>query len=84
MNKTDKSLDYTHLTVFSLETTYIVFLSLIFVHYLCLVLIKYSTALGFKGRGTLTAKVYHILTQLIFPVNYMDWDDADGAIETTW
>ena len=71
--------DFMSLTTFSLEVYYIVFLFLVFLHYLCLTLVKYFAAIGFKGRSDLTKKIFHILTQLVFPVNYKDWDDLDDC-----
>jgi hypothetical protein len=71
--------NYTKLTTFNLEVYYIVFLFLIFLHYFCLTLVKYFSAIGFKSRNDLTKKIFHVMTQLVFPANYKDWDDLDDS-----
>ena len=83
-NEPDTS--YTKFTIFPLETTYIMFLFLIVLHYACLVVIKYFTALNFKGKKSLMTKFYHVLTQLVYPSNFQDWDESDDPeeIRSSW
>jgi len=85
-NSTNADSDgYTVLTIYTLETTYIWFLFLIFVHYVCVIVVKYLTALKFKDRKDLTDKIFHVLTQLIYPTTYKDWDECgDDEVTSNW
>lgn len=82
--------DYTELTVFSLEQYYIFFLFLICLHYVSVAVIKFTTALGFRPiRQSKWIKLFHILTQLVYPYNYQDWEDTDhleklGTVQRNW
>ena len=78
--ESDDSDSYTALTIFTLETTYVLFLFLVFVHYVCVVVIKYFTASDFKSkREDVTDKTFHTLTQLIYPTTYKDWDECSSS-----
>jgi hypothetical protein len=85
-----KMSDYTEMTLFTVEQYYIFFLFLICFHYVCVTVIKYTTALGFKPitQSKLT-KMFHILTQLVYPYNYQDWEDTEhlerlGTVKSNW
>ena len=81
---------YTDMTIFTLEEYYIFFLFLICLHYVCVSIIKYITALGFRPIiQSKWTKLFHILTQLVYPYNYQDWEDTDhlerlGTVKKNW
>ena len=73
---------YTDLTVFSLEKFYIAFLFLILVHYVCLAVIKFGFALDFRSRKSSSSwleKLFHVLSQLVYPINFRDWDEDSSS-----
>jgi len=69
--------NYTELTMFDLETYFIIFLGSIPVHYLMVFACKFCFAIDFKKKGNETEKIFHILTHLICPITFKDWDEID-------
>ena len=69
---------YTALTMFDLETYFVVFLCLIPVHYLMVFACKFCFAIDFKKKGNVTQKLFHILTHLVCPITFKDWDEIAG------
>ncbi len=73
---------YETLTVFNLGTYYTAFLTMIGIHYIIVVLIKYRYAVNFRKKGCIIDKIFHVLSQLQCPSSYKDWDEDDESEET--
>ncbi len=70
---------YQDLTYFSLEAYYILFLFIIILHYIGVVIIKCYIYKEFRSVKCWLEKIFHVLTQLVYPINFKDWDETEGS-----
>ena len=66
---------YSMYTLLSLTHTFIAFFVLLFIHCLCITILKIFTSPDFRG-GSVLDQLTHVLQSLNIPAPYCDWDSA--------
>ena len=72
--------DYTDLTLIDASSYYVAFFALILVYLASVAAVKFNFAIGFRGKQRPVRKVLHVLSHLLMPLTFKDWDEVKATV----